>query len=116
MHKKMTDIMKTNFNFRIYQTTLKDTEQKFLVPSNCDLKIPLAYAELWRIMNSLEKKSVIKIARMQKHLLQALHKSVRIRSSSGPHFPVFGLNTERYGVTENLSVFSPNAGKCGPEF
>ena len=55
MHKKMTDIMKTNFNFRIYQTTLKDTEQKFLVPSNCDLKIPLAYAELWRIMNSLQK-------------------------------------------------------------
>ena len=67
-------------------------------------------------MNSLQKKSVIKIARMQKHLLQALHKSVRIRSSSGPHFPVFGLNTESYGVTENLSVFSPNAGKCGPEF
>ena len=24
-----------------------------------------------------------------------------------PHFPAFGLNTERY------SVFSPNAGKCG---
>ena len=38
MHKKMTDIIKTNFNFRIYQTILKDTEQKFLVPSNCDLK------------------------------------------------------------------------------
>ena len=25
-------------------------------------------------------------------------KSVRIRSFSGPHFPAFGLNTERYGV------------------
>ena len=27
---------------------------------------------------------------------------------SGPYFPAFGLNTERY-------VFSPNAGKYGPE-
>ena len=37
---------------------------------------------------------------------------------SGPYFPAFGLNTERYAVrrdTEYLSVFSPNAGKYGPE-
>ena len=32
-------------------------------------------------------------------------KSVCIWSYSDPHFPLFGLNTER---------FSPNAGKCGP--
>ena len=36
-------------------------------------------------------------------------KSAKIRSFSGPYFPAFGLNTERY------SVFSPNAGKYGPE-
>ena len=35
-------------------------------------------------------------------------KSVRIRSFSGPSFPAFGLNTERYYY---LSVFNPNAGK-----
>ena len=28
-------------------------------------------------------------------------KSVLIRSFSGSYFPVFGLNTERYGVREN---------------
>ena len=40
----------------------------------------------------------------QKNLL-LIHcvKSVRIRNYSSPHFPAFGLNTERYGV---------NAGKC----
>ena len=27
-------------------------------------------------------------------------KSVHIRSYSGPHFPAFGLNTERYGITK----------------
>ena len=47
-------------------------------------------------------------------------KSVRIRSYSGPHFPAFGLNAERYSDwirrdTPYLSVFSPNEGKCGPE-
>ena len=34
-------------------------------------------------------------------------KSVRIPSYSGPHFPIFGLNTERYGV---------NAGQNDPEY
>ena len=42
-----------------------------------------------------------------------LLESVRIRSFSGPHFPAIGLNTERY--SPYLSVFNPNAGKCGPE-
>ena len=26
-------------------------------------------------------------------------KSVRVRNFSGPYFPAFGLNTERYGVS-----------------
>ena len=39
-------------------------------------------------------------------------KSVRILSFSGPYFPTFGLKTERYGVS---LLFSPNAGKYGPE-
>ena len=38
-------------------------------------------------------------------------KSVRIQSYSGPHFPAFGMNTERSGE----SLFSPNVGKYGPE-
>ena len=38
-------------------------------------------------------------------------KSVRIRSLSGPYFPAFRLNTER----QYHSVFSPNAGRYGPE-
>ena len=29
-------------------------------------------------------------------------KSVRMRSYSGPHFPAFGLNTERYGVSFHI--------------
>ena len=38
-------------------------------------------------------------------------KSVRIRSYFCPHFPAFGY----FPHTPYLSVFSPNAGKCGPE-
>ena len=38
-------------------------------------------------------------------------KSVRIRSFSGPYFPAFGMNTK----TPYFSVFSPNAGKYGPQ-
>ena len=48
---------------------------------------------------------------------KALHymKSVRIRSLSGDYFPAFGMNTERYSVSPFLCVFSPDAGKWGPE-
>ena len=50
---------------------------------------------------------------LNNHLKEAHSvKSVRIWSYSGLHFPIFGLNIEN---TEYLSVFSLNAGKCGPE-
>ena len=39
----------------------------------------------------------------EQHYHKQIHcvKSVRIRSYSGPYFPAFGLNTERYGMWEN---------------
>ena len=39
-------------------------------------------------------------------------KIVRIRSYSGPYFPAFGLNTERYTVSLRIQS---EWGKCGPE-
>ena len=36
---------------------------------------------------------------VRSYLRQILRESVRIRSYSGPHFPVFGLDTERYSVS-----------------
>ena len=39
-------------------------------------------------------------------------KSVRIRRFSGPYFPAFGLNMEKYRVS---LLFCPNTGKYGPE-
>ena len=41
-------------------------------------------------------------------LVSQIVKSVRIRSSSGPYFPAFGLNMERY---LDLSACTPNPGK-----
>ena len=32
-------------------------------------------------------------------------KSVHIRSYSGPYFPTFGLNTERYGVSIRIESY-----------
>ena len=43
-------------------------------------------------------------------------KSVRIRSYSGPYFPRIFPHSKWIRIdTEYLSVFSPNAGKCGTE-
>ena len=47
------------------------------------------------------------------HVVLNYVKSVCIRNYSGPHLLAFGLITERYSY---LSVFSPNAGQCGPKW
>ena len=45
---------------------------------------------MWQIKNNIFPKKKIE--------LKYCVKSVRIRSFSGPYFPAFGLNTERYSV------------------
>ena len=47
----------------------------------------------------IDKYKNIILIRPQKYYV----KSVRIRSYSGPHFPVFGLNMERYSISPYLS-------------
>ena len=48
----------------------------------------------------MTKLNVIKLIQLEK-AIQNQHwaKSVRIRCYSGPHYPAFGLSTERYGVS-----------------
>ena len=60
--------------------------------------------------NNSPKQLFISLLRTSKENTRKNHfvKSVRIWSYSGPHFPAFGQNSERY---KNLSVISPNAGK-----
>ena len=44
-------------------------------------------------------------------LCQILREKCPYSEFSGPYFPAFRLNTERYRDTEYLSVFNPNAVK-----
>ena len=48
-------------------------------------------------------------ASMMEHIVKHCVKSVCVRSHFGPHFPTFGLNTERYGVSLRIQS------ECGPE-
>ena len=43
-------------------------------------------------------KHLLEVMRLKEFLHHCV-KSVRIQSYSGPHFPVFGLNTEKYSVS-----------------
>ena len=48
----------------------------------------------------MTKLDVIKLIQLEKVIQnQPEAKSVSIRCYSGPHFPAFGLSTERYGVS-----------------
>ena len=37
-----------------------------------------------------------------RHILHCVKSARRIRSYSGPYFPAFGLNTDRYGVSLHI--------------
>ena len=56
--------------------------KKFLVSSNCDLKIALVNQELWIIMTPVQKKIDLKIATAQKPLAKVFAGLVRILSEA----------------------------------
>ena len=107
----------TTFTFR--HTNLFVTFFEILVVSftlNCCLVFFKRKLTVFAVKDNIYMKNIIKKARNDttdnnnkniftrnremKMFLSQLHcvKSVRIWSYSGPHFPVFGLNTERYSL------------------
>ena len=70
LHEKIADIICSNLAFRISQTTSKEIEKKFLLPSNCPLSIPLVSSELWRIISSNQRKGDVKLATLQKSIVK----------------------------------------------
>ena len=78
LHEKMAGIICSNFASRISQTTSKEIEKKFLLPSNCPLSIPLVNSELWRIMSSNQRKGDVKLATLQKSLVKVVAGALNI--------------------------------------
>ena len=61
---------------------------------------PLITSENQRFSGDIEKNIVVKwVNSCEMTINMHCVKSVRIRSYSGPHFPAFGLNTEKYYVS-----------------
>ena len=78
LHEKMADIICSNFASRISQTTSKDMEKNFLLPSNCPLSIPLFNTELRRIMSSNQRKGDVKLTTPQKSLIKVVAGALNI--------------------------------------
>ena len=76
----------------------KQSTQDFPYFLFCKNKVAVSIAIQWKIVSELIRDVVDE---------KPLHclKTFRIQSYSGPYFPAFGLNTERYGVSA----------KCRPE-
>ena len=78
LHEKMADIIFSNFTSRISQTTSKEIEKNFLLPSNCPLSTPLVNSELWIIMSSNQRKGDVKLATLQKPLVKVVAGALNI--------------------------------------
>ena len=84
-----------------YDDDVNETEFRTIFAKCCIL-------DVWKDHNTPIKWSSVIVARgvFRVHCM----KSVRIRSFSGPYFPSFRLNTERYRIQTEY-VFSSNEGK-----
>ena len=78
LHEKIAEIICSNFASQISQTTSKEIEKKFLLPSHCPLSIPLVKSELWRIMSSNQRKGDVKSATLQRSLVKVLAGALNI--------------------------------------
>ena len=67
LHEKTADIICSNFASQISQTTSKEIEKNFLLPSNSLLSIPSVNSELCRIMSSNQRKGDVKLATYKSH-------------------------------------------------
>ena len=100
--------------FEWFKNDFRDNTLIKIVTKILKLKTPKTYSKTLlrnRILeNNSPKQLFISLLRTSKENTRKNHfvKSVRIWSYSGPHFPAFGQNSERY---KNLSVISLNAGK-----
>ena len=71
LHEKIADIIGSNFASRISQTTSKEIEKKFLLPSNCPLSIPL-------VNSSNQRKGDVILAALQKSLVKVVAGALNI--------------------------------------
>ena len=78
LNEKIAGIICSNFAARISQTTSKEIEKKFLLPSNCPVSIPLVNSELWRIMSCNQRKSDVKLATLQTSLVKVVAGALNI--------------------------------------
>ena len=83
--EKMVDIICSNFASRISQTTSKETEKKFLLPSDCPLSIPLVNSELWRITSSNQRKDDVELATLHKPLVKVVAGALNIFTEIQKH-------------------------------
>ena len=78
LHEKIADTICSNFASRIPQTTSKEIEKKFLLPSNCSLSIPLVNTELWTIMSLNQRKGDVKLVTLQRSLVKVVARAINI--------------------------------------
>ena len=68
-------------------------------------------------MNELQRECLKADSFVSNYITIYCVKNVRIRSYSGPYFPAFGLNTERYGDISPYSVqMWGNTDQNNPEY
>ena len=94
------------FMYELFLSFFKKKKRKFYLKSYFDIWLRnsdlhwLACSQVVRYL-SLEN-TCSKSKKYTLTLGLSLRKSVRIRSHSGPHFPAFELNTERYSVSLHI--------------
>ena len=95
MGQKLKSIVKIYFKLWSFIYVLIDKQTIDCTMFTIALLIPLAPLVLLKLWQAHQKFPAIVVTRSAMYCM----KSVHIQSYSGPYFPAFGLNTERYGAS-----------------
>lgn len=71
-------IILDSYNSKKDKENIKKLRQKYPLPENCQIPVPKLNIELWQLLNSLQRKSDVSMAMIQRNLISALSGVIRI--------------------------------------
>ena len=68
IENEWSKIINKNWEAKSDRETMKKLREQYPVPENCNLMVPRLNIELWQMLSSLQRKSDVKFAQIQRNL------------------------------------------------
>ena len=77
-NEKWAEIILDNWNTKRINEKLRSILEKHKSPENCQIKAPTVNSEIWKLLNSWQRKGDVKVSAIQKSMIKSLNTSLSI--------------------------------------